>query len=148
MYFRSLSLLATFACAGLTIAAPLGASGLNNLLGDSAFGVSASKALPAAPPIHRDVASPTLPEVFKAMVLKFNPIADKLSGSSFYFLFLSWVAFNIWVLEFAKDEIDVDNVEDFLREIIEALTLAVPEGQKIADDPLQSLLNDLVVPVS
>ena len=40
MYFRSLSLLATFACAGLTIIAPLGASDLTNLLGNFASGVS------------------------------------------------------------------------------------------------------------
>ena len=47
-----------------------------------------------------------------------------------------------------KDGIDVDNVESLLREIIEALTLCVPEVQKISDNPLQSLLSDLVAPVS
>ena len=98
MYFHSLSLLTTFACAGLTIATPLGGSGLTNLLGDSASSVNALKALPAAPPIHHDVAHPTLSEVFEALVLKVNPIADKLSALSFYFLFLLWMAFNIGIL--------------------------------------------------
>ena len=98
MYFRSLSLLATFACAGLTIATPLGASGLTNLLGNSASGVNIPKALPAAPPIHRDVAHPTLLEVFKAMLLKVNPIADRLSALLFSFLSLSWMAFNEGIL--------------------------------------------------
>ena len=98
MYFRSLSLLAIFACAGLTIAMSLGASDLTNLLGNSASGVNSPETLPAAPPIQRDVAYPTLPEVFEALVLKVNPIADKLSALSFYFLILSQVAFNIGIL--------------------------------------------------
>ena len=99
MYFGSLSLLATFACASLAIATPLGASDLTNPLINSASDINAPKALPAAPPpIQRDVAHPTLPEVFEALVLKVNPIADKLSALSFYFLILSRVAFNIGIL--------------------------------------------------
>ena len=98
MYFRSLSLLAIFACAGLTIAMSLGASDLTNLLGNSASGVNSPETLPAAPPIQRDIVHPTLPEVFKALALKVNPIAAKLSALLIYFLFLSWMAFNIGIL--------------------------------------------------
>jgi hypothetical protein len=43
--------------------------------------------LPALP--ARDVDHPTLPEVFKAVVLKVNPIADKLSALSILFLVFS-----------------------------------------------------------
>ena len=92
MYFRSLSLLATLAWAGLTIAVPLGASDLTNPVGNSASGASIpafpnldTPALPKIPPVSRDVAHPTLPEVFKAVVLKVNPVADKLSALSFSF---------------------------------------------------------------
>jgi len=83
MFFRSLSLLATVACAGLTIAVPLGLNDLSNPLGSSLSGVSAP-AVPKLPapalPAPRDVAHPTLPEAFKAVVIKINPIADKLSA--------------------------------------------------------------------
>ena len=86
MYFRSLSLLAAFACAGLTTAVPLGASDLTNLLGNSASGVSTPTLFGRMP---RDVAHPTLPKVFKTVVVKLIPIADKLSALSLSFLFLS-----------------------------------------------------------
>ena len=81
MYFRSLSLLATFACAGLTIIAPLGASDLTNLLGNFASAVSTPTFTGPSP---CDVAHPALPEVLKAVVLKVNPSADKSSVLSFF----------------------------------------------------------------
>ena len=47
-----------------------------------------------------------------------------------------------------NDEIDVGNVEGLLREIIEALTLAVSEAQKIAENPEGSdLISDVATQV-
>jgi len=122
MFFRSLSLLATFACAGLTIAAPLGDE-LANPLGNSAsIPKLDTSVLPKVPrsPVDttvvtgalanagdvaklptlpaRDVAHPTLPEILKTVAVKVTPIANKLSALSFSFLFLSWVAFNMGIL--------------------------------------------------
>ena len=109
MYFRSLSLLATFACAGFAIAD----SGLTNALGNSAslpkLDTSVLPKVPRSPvdttavtgalahadvakfptlPIRRDVAHPTLPEALKTVAVKVTAIANKLSALSFSVLFL------------------------------------------------------------
>ncbi|KIM43480.1 hypothetical protein M413DRAFT_443400 [Hebeloma cylindrosporum] len=145
MYFRSLSLLATFACAGLTIAAPaapvpapavpnVGAPALPNLpvprspvdttvvTGALANAEDVAK-LPALP-VPRDVDHPTLPEVFKTIVIKVNPIADKLK-----------TAVSI------KAEIDATVVVDLLHEIIDVLSVAVSEVQYIVDNPVDFVLS-------
>ena len=96
MYFHSLPLLATLACAGLTIASPLGASDLT-LLATSDSGVS-TPTFPGVAPVLRDVAHSTPPEVFKEVISKVNSITDKLRELSFPFLFLSWLALNMRVL--------------------------------------------------